>query len=281
MSKAIIKNLNATDRINKLSFPSTDYIDWSGKKKVNTNSKDFKLYNRGELKSGRSTLIGFSNNKIYNIATDRFINRDTIYTKTGQLREKFNKAGIVIRDDTFLDINQYLEPLKKKVIYAEANNKEDSFKINKTMINGNLKNLLSILNPTTNKYLLTNEDTGRIYTLSNSFLQILTDVFNEGGAEVVVDAIKKGSDFDLITAFIEHNNWTLTILEKPTKNEKIDGAFFPFLHKLDKVDLDAYGLHKTIDHNNYEDNCLIKSIETAGYDTTAIKCLCKNQSSEY
>jgi hypothetical protein len=145
------------------------------------------------------------------------------------------------------------------------------------MINGNLKNLLSILNPTTNKYLLTNEDTGRIYTLSNSFLQILTDVFNEGGAEVVVDAIKKGSDFDLITAFIEHNNWTLTILEKPTKNEKIDGAFFPFLHKLDKVDLDAYGLHKTIDHNNYEDNCLIKSIETAGYDTTAIKCLCKNQ----
>jgi hypothetical protein len=186
MSKAIIENLNSTERINKLSFLSTDYISWTGKKTVNTNTKDFKLYNRGELKSGRSTVIGFSNNKIYNIATDRFINRDTIYTKTGQLREKFNKAGIVIRDDTFLDINQYLEPLKKKVIYAEANNKEDSFKIKKLMINGNLKNLLSILNPTTNKYLLTNEDTGRIYTFSNSFLQQLTDIFNEGGEEVVV-----------------------------------------------------------------------------------------------
>jgi hypothetical protein len=145
------------------------------------------------------------------------------------------------------------------------------------MINGNLKNLLSILNPTTNKYLLTNEDTGRIYTLSNSFLQLITDIFNEGGEEVVVGAVKKGSDYDLITAFIEHDNWTLTILEKPTKNEKIDGAFFPFLHKLDKVDLDAYGVFKTVDHNNYEDNCLIKAIETAGYDTTAIKCLCKNQ----
>ena len=277
MSKAIIENLNSTERINKLSFLSTDYIDWTGKKKVNTNSKDFKLYNRGELKSGRSTVIGFSNNKIYNIATDRFINRDTIYTKTGQLREKYNKAGIVIRDDTFLDINQYLEPLKKKVIYAEANNKEDSFKINKTMINGNLKNLLSILNPTTNKYILTNEETGRIYTLSNSFLQLITDIFNEGGEEVVVGAVKKGSDYELITAFIEHDNWTLTILEKPSGGILIDGAFFPFLHKLDKVDLDAYGVYKTVDHNNYEDNCLIKAIETAGYDTTAIKCLCKNQ----
>jgi len=277
MSKAIIENLNATERIDKLAYLSNDYKDWTGVKKVNTNTKQFKLYNRGELISGRSTVIGFSNNKIYNLTTDRFINRDTIYTKTGKLREKYNREGVVVRDDTFLDIKQYLEPIKKRINYAEANNKEDVIKIKKIMINNNLKNLISILNPTTNKYLLTNEDTGRVYTLSNSFLQQLTEMFNEGGEEIVLNETGKGSDYEVITAFIEYDNWSITVLEKSTKTEKIDGAFFPFLHNLDKVDLDEYGVYKTVNHNNYEDNCLIKAIETAGHDTTAIKCLCKNQ----
>ena len=47
---------------------------------------------------------------------------------------------------------------------------------------------------------------------------------------------------------------------------------------LHKLNLDAYGVHTTINNKNYGDNCLIKSLETAGHDTTAIRCLCRNQS---
>ena len=274
---ALVKNLNATDRINGLKNLSKDYQDWTGIKKVNINTKQFRQYNQDELKSGRSTLVGFSNNKIYNRITNRFINRDTVFTKTGSLRGKYNKSGFVIKDDVILNMNEYLNPIKNAVAKAEANDEEYKVNIDKVMINNDLKNLISILNPTTNKYLLTNEDDGNIYTLSSSFLQLITDMFNDGGAEVVVGAVKSGSDYDLITAWRDFSNWSLTVLPQPKKFSLIDGAFFRFIHKLEHVDLDAYGVFKTVNHNNYEDNCLIKAIETAGYDTTSIKCLCKNQ----
>jgi len=280
MSKAIIKNLNSTDRISKLTSLSNEYKDIVGlksNKPINTNSKQFREFNKVELRKGRSTVIGFSDNKIYNRNTDRFINRDTVYTKKGTLRERYNREGIVIDGDIILDINKYLNPIKTAINKAEAKNEEESININKLMINGNLKNLVNILNPTTNKYLITNEETGKIYTLSSSFLQQLTDMFKEGGEEVVVGAIKQGSDYELLTSFIEYSDWTLTILPKPKAGILIDGAFFPYLHKLEKVDLDAYGVFRSVQATNYEDNCLIRSIETAGYDTTAIKCLCKNQ----
>lgn len=277
MSKAIIKNLNSTERIEKLKQLSNDYKDWTGVKKVNTDTKNFKEYNKVELRKGRATLIGFSDNKIYNRNTDRFINRDTIYTKNGQLREKYNKEGIVVKDDTILNINEYLNPIKSKIATAEQNDEEVKINIDRIMINNNLKNLIKVLNPTNNKYLLSNEETGKIFTLSNSFLQRLTDMFNEGGEEIVEDVIKVGSDYEVISSFLEYENWTLTILPKPKKGILIDGAFFPYIHKLDKVNLDAYGVFNKIESSNYADNCLINSIETAGYDTTAIKCLCKNQ----
>ena len=277
MSKAIIKNLNDTDRINGLNYLSLTYKNWTGVKKVNTDTKQFKLFNRDELKSGRSTIVGFSDNKIYNINTDRFINRSSIFANDGKLREKYNRNGIVVKDDTILDINLYLKPIKTAIQKAEINDEKYTVNINKVMLNDNLKNLIDILNPTTHKYIITNEDSGKTYTLSNSFLEMLTSIFNSGGEEIIVDSWKKGSDVEVITAWIEYSDWSLTVLPKPTKNEKIDGAFFPYTHKLEKVDLDAYGVYKTVNHENYDDNCLIKAIETAGYDTTGIKCLCKNQ----
>ena len=277
MDKALIKNLNANDRINKITALSNNYKEWTGVQNVNVNTANFKQFNKEELRGGRSTLIAFSDNKIYNRNTDRFINRDSIFTKTGTLRAKYNKAGIVVKDDVILDMNQYLKPVKTAIQQSEVKNEEKEIKINKQLINGNLKNLINILNPTTNKYLITNEETGKIYTLSNSFLQRITDAFNEGGEEVIVGVNKNGSDYDVITSFIEHDDWTLTILPKPEKKELIDGAFFPYMHKLDKVNLDSYGVYSKVENENYHDNCLIKAIEIAGHDTTGIKCLCKNQ----
>ena len=274
---AKVNNSNATERINKLANLSNEYVSWTGYNNFNTDSKQFKLFNRGELKKGRSTVIGFSDNKIYNLNTDRFINRSTVFTNAGSLRAKYNKAGYVLRDDVLLNVNEYLNPIKNAVAKAEANDEEYSVNIDKMMLDGSFKNLINILNPTTHKYTITNEATGKIYTLSNSFLQRITDIFNEGGEEIVVGYNKKGSDVDVILAFLEYDDWTLTVLPQPKKGILIDGAFFPYLHKLEKVDLDQFGVFKTVNHNNYEDNCLIRAIETAGYDTTAIKCLCKNQ----
>jgi len=277
MSKAINERMNATARLNELAKLNQVYKNWTGYEKFSTDSKQFKSFNRDELMKGRTNTIGFSDNKIYNRNTDRFINRSTVFTNTGSLRAKYDRDGIVIKDDVILDVNEYLNPIKNAIAKAEANDEQYSVNVNRMMLNGSLKRLINVLNPTTHKYILTNEETGKIYTLSNAFLTRITEIFDSEGEEVVVGYNKNGSDYDVITAFINHDDWTLTVLPQPKKGILIDGAFFPYLHKLEKVDLDQYGVFKTVNHENYDDNCLIRALECAGYDTTAIKCLCKNQ----
>jgi hypothetical protein len=112
MSKAINQRMNATARVNELAKITEVYKEWTGYEKFSADSKEFKSFNRGELKTGRTNTIGFSDNKIYNRNTDRFINRSTVFTNTGSLRAKYDRDGIVIKDDVILDVNEYLNPIK-------------------------------------------------------------------------------------------------------------------------------------------------------------------------
>lgn len=51
--------------------------------------------------------------------------------------------------------------------------------------------------------------------------------------------------------------------------KKRSGAFFKHVN-LTNIDLSRYGIYKTIDENNYKDNCLIHALNMGGLDTTKL-----------
>tara|TARA_R110000737_G_scaffold164834_1_gene192433 strand:- start:235 stop:3645 length:3411 start_codon:yes stop_codon:yes gene_type:complete len=264
---------NEIQKIRKLygdNFKTKSGKEWNG----NITTKDFKSFNMKLLKSYETNTVAFDNDKIYNRNTDRLINRKTFFTEKNVLRSKYKKNdNLVSRNDTILDIDIYLNPIKNAVATAEQKNEQLDIFIDFSMINRNLSKFLNILNPTTHKYLLTMND--KIYTLSSSFISEIQQAIKEG-VEIVIGANGVGSDIELITALVENDSWLLTVLPKTEKNKLIEGGFFNYLHKLEKVNLNKYGVFHDITASNYADNCLIDALQTAGYDTTAIKCLCRN-----
>ena len=264
---------NEIQKIRKLygdDYKTRTGNEWNG----NNDTISFKKFNMDLLKSGETNSVAFNPLKVFNRNTGRLINKKTFYTKTDTLRKKYkNNDNVVVKNDSVLDIDTYLKPIKNQVATAEQKNEQIEIDIDFSMINRNLSKFLNILNPTTHKYLLTIND--KIYTLSSSFINQLQDSI-QASEEVIVGQIGVGSDIELITAMVDIDTWILTILPNTDKKDLIEGGFFNYLHKLEKVELEKYGVFFNVEASNYADNCLIDAIKTAGYDTTAIKCLCKN-----
>ena len=245
---------------------------WNG-----ANTKAFQKFNMSMLDKKQTDTIAFSGNKIYNRNTGRLINRSTIFTQKDTIRNRYDNDNMVHKNDTFLDIQQYLKPLATKINRAEQQATNVKIDINFDKVNNNLSKFISILNPTSKKYLLHNKTTGSFSTLSSSVLNRIASKLLNGGMNITTTGV--GSDIDIIASWDEGDDWELQIINEDSGSAGmiIDGAFFPFLNQLTDLNLDRYGVHHVVDDKNYEDNCLIHSLETAGYDTTAIKCLCKNQ----
>ena len=74
---AKVYNSIATERINRLANLSNEYVDLTGKNNFNPDSKDFKFFNRIELKKVRSTVIGFSDKKLYNLKIKNYFEKLT------------------------------------------------------------------------------------------------------------------------------------------------------------------------------------------------------------
>ncbi len=240
-----------------------------------SNTKDFQKFNMELLKDGTTDTIAFSNNKIYNRNTHRLMNRDTLYTQKDIPRQRFKNDNISLKNDTFLNITQYLGPLETKIMKAEQQTKNVDIPVDFSKFNYNLSKFLNILRPTSKKYLLHNITTGGYWTLSSAVLNSLSDRLKNGN--LVQQEFDVDSKNTIVSSFYQGEDWELRVINEENKKSVIDGAFFPFLNKMVNVDLDKYGVHHEVDENNYQQNCLIYSLETAGYDTTAIRCLCKNQ----
>ena len=74
--------------------------------------------------------MAWTDNKIYNRNTNRLLNRDTIYTKEGNLRSKFkNRRNIGINGDTYTNSDDYIKLLRPEIINAEKNKKNVSIKV--------------------------------------------------------------------------------------------------------------------------------------------------------
>ena len=243
---------------------------WTGK-----DTKAFIKFNMEQLSKRETDIVAFSENKLYNRNTGRLLNRSSVFTKTDTVRNRYDRDNIAINNDTILDIDIYLKPLINSINRAEMETDNVDIPIEFEKLNNNLSKLVAVLRPTNKKYLLKNLSTGSIWTLSSSTLSQLAERIQDGG--LVQEEVMIDSSTTIIQSFYEGDDWVLQIINKEETNGVIDGGFFPYLCKMEFLDLDRYGVHFEVDHDNYGDNCLIHSVETAGYDTTAIRCLCKNQ----
>lgn len=268
-----VLNQNQNERFSEIARIKNLYRDenpkWRG-----GNTKDFQKFNLKLLGNGTTDTIAFSDDKIYNRNTGRLMNRNNIYTKKDIVRGRYSNDNISLKNDTFLNITQYLIPLEKQILRAEQKETNIDIEVDFSKFNYNLSKFLNIVRPTNKKYLLKNITTGQIWTLSSSVLNTLGDRLKDGN--LVQEEFDVDSKNSIVSSFYQGEDWMLQVINEEPKKSVIDGAFFPFLNKT-KINLDKYGVHNVVDENNYENNCLINSLETAGYDTTAIKCLCKNQ----
>ena len=91
------------------------------------------------------------------------------------------------------------------------------------------------------------------------------------------EAIKDKSDYKMVYDIFSSGKSMKIIVRDRAKKPKSGGKFFPYTHKLDKVDLTRYGIFQSVEKENYENNCLCYSLEKAGYDIQPLKVLVKNQ----
>ena len=277
--EATVLNQNENERLAQILKIKSDYKEsnprWRG-----GITKDFKKFNLDMIKNGSTDTLAFSENKFYNHTTGRLMNRDTLYTKTGKLRTRFNNDNIVVKNNTFRNIEDYTKPLATRINLAELKDDDVRIPIDFNKVDKNLSKLLKILRPTTKKYMLHDLDTDKFYTLSSATINSIQEKL----LNPVVGMTGDGSDADIVEAFYEDNEWELVIIndESGDKFQLIDGGFFDHTIKetykqSGRFDLQAYGVYYDIDKNNYTSNCLIDALKQSGLDTTHAKTLCMNQ----
>lgn len=266
--------------INKLL---NDYKNETGKSGyvLNRFTRSFINWNTKKIKKGDTNVVAWTDNKIYNRNTNRLLNRDTIYTKEGNLRSKFkNRRNIGINGDTYTNSDDYIKLLRPEIINAEKNKKNVSIKVDFERLNNNLDNLLTELRPTTTRYLLTTYAQGQeqVYTLSSETIKKLKNIIKQGG--VLIQSVDVDSIKTIITAWDLRQPFTLTILGDPDKTQN-SGGFFGYNHNMDKIDLSRYGIYtkkqEEEDATIYDINCICECLINYGLDITNIKHLIKNR----
>ena len=216
---SIQKNLNLSNnnmerqlKIDKLfnefkkTYPKKKII-WNGKF-----TKNFIEFNKEQLVFEDTDVVGFSDNKLYNILTNKFVNKSTFLTNKNKLRKKYDNKFNTIKNDLYIDSQSYLDTITNKVRSAELNKKDITIPINFRNLNGDLTLLLSVLNPTTERYLLETEigDTTKIFTLNSSTIERLIEFVKDGGG-LVGEGIS-GSDEALVSAWVANKPFVLNLL---------------------------------------------------------------------
>ena len=152
----IVMNQNQNERFTEINrirgLYKKEMPSWRGGQ-----TAGFKKFNIELLKNEDTDTVAFADNKLWNRNTERLMNRSTVFTQTDTVRQRYNNDMTAVKNDTFLDINQYLQPLKAKIDKAEQQAVDVNIAIDFSKVNRNLSKLLTILNPTTKKYLLHNK----------------------------------------------------------------------------------------------------------------------------
>ena len=297
-------NLDADNFYKKKIFSSNINMDQRTKEKIRIekflrqNYPNKKLYHAGSptkfyqqqnlkmIKEGRTDYITYTNNKVYDPYTKRLLNKHVYLTQKGTLRQKYkNNEQYNLEGDIFTQAPKYQTEIKKQVRKAETQSINKDIKIDFTLLNNKFNNLLSILNPTTKRYLIKSQDpdTGEftnIWTLNSNVIQKLSELIEKG--EVYENAVDLDSFRTIIYQFVLRRPMMLTILGNPPKKTQNNGAFFGFNHKLEGIDLSRYQLYTKHEEEEmyddvYDENCLCHALKNADIDVTPIKHLVRNR----
>ena len=174
--------------------------------------------------------------------------------KEKQQKEKLMKKENDIKNKLLTGLND----LKNEKIQKYNFNIGKLLKINKNK-KETLTYLLKNINEILTDKLVDIRINGKIYSLNKYTSQRLYNLIQSGGVQVEVGV---GSDAEVVYNLSKASNNIVIELFKPTnKNNKYNGAFFPYLHKT-KFDLGDYQIYNSI-QKNY-DNCLVHALFYGG-----------------
>ena len=235
-------------------------------------TKKFQNYNKKVVREGLTDEIIFSNDLLYNRDTNRFAKKTKFFKKNGGLRSRFNNDDYMFKGDTLSRPSLYVEDeIRPLIISAEQTKETTTIPFNLEKMNDNVDFLLKKISPTTNMNYFIKTDSA-YYALNQSTIQSLRDVMKPG---FIFDTTHD-SEYAIFAGMKGAGGGDL-IIRAPTTNAVNGGSFFRYTHKLDKINLDKYGVFREVKGKNYEVNCLCASFQAAGLDITQIKHLVRNQ----
>ena len=91
-------------------------------------------------------------------------------------------------------------------------------------------------------------------------------IVNQIVKNLVTSSTSFSSDGKFVLEFIDHNEIGVSVISTKGNKPK-DGGFFPFINTT-KLELDKYGVYKTIKMNNYKENCLMKAFRMSDLYST-------------
>jgi len=235
-------------------------------------TKKFENYNKKALRDGLTDEIVFSNDLIYNKDTNRFVNKGKFYKNDGGIRSRYNNDDFMFEGDTLSRPSLYVEnEIRPLIIQAEQTKDSVSIPFNLEKMNDNLNFLLNKVSPTTSmNYFIQTGNT--FYALNQSTIKTLKDTLKPD----FVFSSAYDSAYAVYAGMKGAGGGTLNI-RSPSTGSVNGGSFFRYTHKLDRVNIDKYGVFSKVKGENYEINCLCASFLAAGLDITHIKHLVRNQ----
>lgn len=284
--KSIIDYMSSQQQLIK------DYKDETGKKALwgGYFTKLFQKWNLDKLKSGNTKIVAFSDNKLFDTMTKKLVNKSTYFTKGNKLRAKYSKKNdIIIVNNTIVEnvvkrekaSDIFMPKLKRKIRYAENNDNNIDIPITIDNINRDVKRLLKVLRVATHNYsisIVDNNGIKKYFGINYDSLNRLSGYLETG---TLMSSSELTSDKEIAEAILTNNKFELLVRGKRGKNQQNGGSFFPYTHKLKKVDLTRYAVFTKEQHDEddgkYDVNCLCYALERAGYDTTPVQCLVRNR----
>jgi hypothetical protein len=162
---------------------------------------------------------------------------------------KINKFDVDLSKMTYTDDKNTIEEIFEKHILNKVPNQQD------------VKNFMVL------------EIENKFYSLSNKFINELI--------VLMVEQIEGfGSDSQLIMKIKNIKKFTIHRFEPKNKNNKKEGAFFPFVNSTN-IDLSLLQIFNSVNKNNYQYNCLIYALmmsnQVSVEKLNQVKLMCCNE----
>ena len=206
----------------------------------------------------------FANNR-----SDRMDKRSKLFT---ELKMFANKRSDRMDEITRLEKNRniMLNKIKEDILQLK-NNEESKVIVKLNQENLNDDEILSYVINIISRYFVGKKLTITVpfesvdgktdeirYVLNDNFLNRLKNIFNR-----ITSYLVPGSDEETIDIIQKATSMKIEIFKSTHEKERKSGAFFKYLNKT-IFDFSRYGIYKSFDVKNYDDNCLYLALKLGG-----------------